>query len=134
MDLRICVGEEAKYVVTTQSPDVRVTAGVTIPALCHAVLTRFLLRAIIEQLANLNQREAVLPIVGQILTVLVVIAELATLLNALDVWIQTQIVVRVGLAGCALNGAANLFLVTREAKERFNISKMTQIVNKCMMT
>ena len=108
MDLRICVGEESEYVVTTQSPDVRVTAGVTIPALCHAVLTRFLLRAIIEQLANLNQREAGLPVVGQKLTVLVVIAKLATLLNALDVWIQTQIVLRVGLACCALNGAANL--------------------------
>ena len=108
MDLRICVGEEGEYVVTTQCPNFRVTARVTISALCHTVLTRFLLRAIIEQLTNLNQREAGLSIVGQILTFLVVIAELATLLNALDVWIQTQIVVCVGLAGCAHNGAANL--------------------------
>ena len=48
VDLRNCVREEVEYVVTAQSSNFRVTARVTISALCHAVLTRFLLRAIVE--------------------------------------------------------------------------------------
>ena len=52
--LRINVRGKAEYIVASKSPYVRVTARVTISALCHAALTRFLLRAIIEQLANLN--------------------------------------------------------------------------------
>ena len=48
VDLGNCVGKEVQYVVNTHRPDVRVTARVTISALCHAVLTRFLLRAIVE--------------------------------------------------------------------------------------
>ena len=52
--LRISVRGKAEYIVASKSPYDRVTARVAISALCHAALTRFLLRAIIEQLANLN--------------------------------------------------------------------------------